>query len=241
MGGGQTSLILGRDGDMARLWSAYLGARTSGPRVVLISGEAGVGKSRLSHEFAVQLSSEPKDGGVIVTAHAVDLAGGAIPYAVVGVLIDGLVAELGMPGVLEVLGPGAQALAPIVSSFGEPTENTPIDRLKLFLTLGRLITELSSARPVTLIVEDLHWCDQASLDVLQYLARTITTGHLLLIMTLRLEPVAMAQNPSVAELARSVEADRIELNGLPIDAVAELMKTRRGLGFVKRRSPRCID
>jgi putative protein kinase ArgK-like GTPase of G3E family len=77
MGYGRSRTLVGRETELHRLRAAAESARAGRPVVVVVEGEAGIGKTRLIREFT---GSCLRDGEVLAVGHGVDLAGGAIPY-----------------------------------------------------------------------------------------------------------------------------------------------------------------
>ena len=140
VGPGQGRYLVGREAELERLLAAYAAAQGGRSQVVVVQGEAGIGKTRLVRELADRIdgaadgpgrarSSRPtplresaataeQGGAVVATGHGVDLAGGSIPYGLISALLDDLVLEVGPERAHDVLGPRATALAALVPSLG---------------------------------------------------------------------------------------------------------------------------
>jgi DNA-binding SARP family transcriptional activator/energy-coupling factor transporter ATP-binding protein EcfA2 len=169
---------------LAQLWSAS--AYGSGS-VVLLGGEAGVGKSRLAQELALLVESQ--GGGVLVGATS---PGEARPYeAVVDALRGALslvVPSLG-PSDLEALSrvlPEIAAGAPVVESVPRGPE---AERQRIFEAVRAAIAVLARKRPLLIVLEDLHWTTGSSAALLEYLGRRVTELTVLVLGTFREEEV----------------------------------------------------
>jgi DNA-binding CsgD family transcriptional regulator len=187
--------LLERESPLAAL-AAYAGeASSSDGRLVLIAGEAGVGKSALVEQFAAQ--SRP---GARWLWGACD---GLFTPRPLGPLFD-LADDLG--GDLQAL---CRAQAP---------------REELFAALLR---QLSASGPVIVVVEDIHWADEATLDLLRFLGRRIRTSKVMIIATYRDDELD-AGDPlltALGELSRQPATRRIGLVPLSAGAVAKLAAT----------------
>ena len=180
-----------------------LAAARSEPTLLTISGEPGIGKTRLLAELARQADDD----------HRLVLEGAAAeidvrsPFAAVVDALDDYLASLN-PRVLEPL--GAEQLAelahvfPTVDAGGGGQDSHPEgERFRLQRAVRALLERLARDRPVVLIVDDLHWADAASAELLAYLVRRPPRGPLLL---------ALAHRPPLPEPfpAAIVEAERDE-------------------------------
>ena len=102
------SPLVGREAELERLADAVAGARAGQPSAVLISGEAGIGKSRLVAEAQSRLLRPDE---VRFTGQAVDLAAGEVPFGAIGVSLRDLIQREGLDSVRRWAGPGSAALA----------------------------------------------------------------------------------------------------------------------------------
>lgn len=198
--------------------------------MVVVQGEPGMGKTRLIREFAKLATAgalpavdgearlrTAEAGVVVATGHAVDLAGGAIPFGLVSSLLSDFVVAVGTELVMETLGARAADLAPLIPVLGDPGPGD-LDRLRVYGTVQHLLVALSAETPLLLFAEDVHWADSQSRDLLNFLSRSIARGCLLLVFTSR--PVADDEIGSfTSQLGHLVNGQLITLPPLTDEAV----------------------
>jgi DNA-binding CsgD family transcriptional regulator/tetratricopeptide (TPR) repeat protein len=177
--------LIGRAEPLAAL-ARWLQAAAAGQgQVVLLSGEAGIGKTRLAAEAAAEAE---RQGALVLRGQCLE-PDRARPY---GPLIDLL------RGWLEAAPPDelrAAASAPELALLVPELATGPppsTDKYGLYYALERFCARLAEARPLLLVVDDLHWGDDASLDCLLHLARRLGGRRLLLLLTYRREEVGPA-------------------------------------------------
>jgi DNA-binding CsgD family transcriptional regulator/tetratricopeptide (TPR) repeat protein len=190
--------LVGRGAELAALRAALDTARTGHGRVVVVVGDAGLGKTRLLDRFAGEVGD-----ATVFTGGGIPLAGDA-PYAP---LIDVFRA-------LSALHPPA---APVLLQAGQGPRPDPLGGTRLLAAAGAAVHAAAASGPLVVAVEDLHWVDAATRDVLAYLARAIRDDPVLLLTTARAEELA-AGGPAalfVTELLRLPHAQRITLPPLP--------------------------
>ena len=157
-------------------------------RIVLVSGEAGVGKTAL----LAAASSQAAPGADVVTGACLQLAGQPLPLSAIE---SALSARGGWP-----------------STAGASTD----DRFAAVRSWAELIAPTGADSPTVLIVEDLHWADGSTLDLLAYLASTLQSRSLSIAVTMRDDeaPAVPRAIQTWGELARLPAAQRIRLNRL---------------------------
>jgi DNA-binding CsgD family transcriptional regulator len=190
----------------------------------VVEGEPGIGKSRLVLELAAGLGP----GWVAMTGHGIDLAEGAVPYGVAAELVQALVHLLGDEHIRQLLGPHAAGLGPLVPPALHGTDGS-LDRLAVYPACRALVEGAARQHALCLIVEDLHWADVASVDLLTYLAKTVADVAVLLVVTtrpLRREGRHVARQ--VAELTRRPVGHHLWLG--PLDRAAVEQQTAALLG-----------
>jgi DNA-binding CsgD family transcriptional regulator/tetratricopeptide (TPR) repeat protein len=229
--GRRAHALVGRAAELDQLLSAYEACALGAPQVILLGGEAGVGKSRLLREFR----SRVRDGWVLIGG-CVELGAGELPFAPFIAALRHLPEAAEWPAARDALGPTLNALVRLVPSLqdrpvlipeqptGEHGEGAPdLDRAQLFeLTLGAL-DRLGRVAPVVLVLEDLHWADQSTLDLLGFLAANLRTERVTLVVSVRTDRMPRRHNllTVLAELSRH-GAGRIELERLGREELADL-------------------
>jgi DNA-binding CsgD family transcriptional regulator len=212
MGGRVASpTLVGRVEELQALEAARGRAAKGEPAVVLLGGEAGVGKTRLVAELTTRCTS---DGTRVLVGGCLPVGDGGLPYAPIVEMLRGLLADLGADAVRELAGPSWPELARLAPGLGEPPGGPPgqAAQTRLFELLLGLLGRLGQQQPLVVIVEDLHWADQSTRDLLTFLVRNLRRERLLLAVTYRNdEPGTDQLGPYLAELDRSGRADRMEL------------------------------
>lgn len=216
--------LVGRDEALRRLEEAYLRAQTCQGGIVLVSGEAGIGKSRLVQHFARCL---PGPASV--------LSGGSYPEAQTmpyQPLVEALRAQLNLqPPTWTVqpiwLAEATRLLPELHTLYPDlpPTPEAEPDeaRARLFEALSQLILGLAEGTsPLLLILDDLHWADGHTLDWLAYVGRRLRDSRLLVVGTYRSEE-AGAVSQLRHSLTRLGIVSEIELPALDVAAVLQLL------------------
>jgi len=228
--------LLGRAAELEQLSSAVRSAREGSPTTVLLAGDAGVGKTRLLRELGEWAAGEDL---TLLVGHCVDLGELGLPYLpfteVLAALkrdLDPAIAELmsAHPGVVSLLGdqPG-----PSGRDAEQPDRVAPAPagsgQRQLFEAVGALLFELAALRPLLLVIEDLHWADQSTRDLLRFLISRFTDQQLVIIGSYRSDDMHRRHplRPWLAELARVDVVNRLALSPLADPAVAALVRANR--------------
>ncbi|MPZ84871.1 MAG: AAA family ATPase [Actinophytocola sp.] len=203
-----------RNRELAELRAAFDQARDGMPVTVLIAGDAGVGKSRLIGEFTATLSGAAR----VLIGGCLDIGGDSLPFAPFTSALRELVGELGPAGVRERL-PGAVTgeLGRLLPSLGPPPAGAAeLARARLFEQVLALLQVLSEDRPLVLVVEDVHWADRSTRDLLTFLiGNQHAASALLIVATCRSDlDRAHAARPLLADLARVAWVRRLDLGPL---------------------------
>jgi ATP/maltotriose-dependent transcriptional regulator MalT len=198
--------LIGRSEDLAALCGALEQAKRGNPVTVLIAGEAGMGKTRLVETFSDRTRAQ---GARVLTGACVDLGASALPYAAVADALRGAppdaFAELA-PALSEELA----ALIPEAAAGDEPREST---QGRLFAAVLRLIEALGRHEPVVLVLEDVHWADPSTRDLLRFLVRGLRDSAVLLVLTHRTDEVPR-DHPVRALIADLQRAPRVHARAL---------------------------
>jgi ATP/maltotriose-dependent transcriptional regulator MalT len=213
MGGRVASpTLVGRVEELQVLEAVRGRAAAGEPAVVLVGGEAGVGKTRLMAELT---SRHVPDGTRVLVGGCVPVGDGALPYAPIVEILRALVADVGAEAVRELVGPSWPELARLLPALGA-LEAGPAGQAaaqaRLFELLLGLLARLGEQAPLVLVIEDLHWADRSTRDLLAFLVRNLRRERLLLVVTYRNdEPGQQRLGPYLAELDRASRVERIEL------------------------------
>lgn len=216
-----TSPMVGREAELRELTAAAAEAATGAPRVMVVGGEAGIGKSRLIDELCASLDASV----VVARGQCVEFGTVGVPYApLIGVLRD-LVDAVGTEAVFAAAAGGAGTLRGLVEARtpAERDERLGVERLDEVVTT--ILETLSAEREVVVVVEDLHWADPATLDVVRFLARMLRTGRLLVVISYRSDDVGRGHplRGVLAELERNRRVSRVLLDRLdPVQVRAQL-------------------
>ncbi|HEX5579124.1 MAG TPA: AAA family ATPase [Candidatus Limnocylindria bacterium] len=219
--------LIGRRDELHQLRAAFERAAAGRPGVALVAGEAGVGKTRLVAELAAW--ARQQDHQVLIGA-CVSLSADVAPYAAVVDALRPLNRDLSPADLETVLGPGSDELASVLPWLGSGSqrahatgisEDTATARV-LEHVLG-LLGRLAERTPVLLFIEDAHWADRSTLDLLAFLSRNLRSERVLLGVTYRTDEVGARGDllPLIAELGRNERTERIELRSLNRAEVAE--------------------
>jgi DNA-binding CsgD family transcriptional regulator len=213
--------FVGRVEELSILEAAQMRAAIGEPAVVLMGGEAGVGKTRLVAELIARC---PIEGTRVLAGGCVPVGEGALPYAPIVEALRTLLGDVGVAAVRQLVGPSWPELARLLPALGEPDGSGPLDHAaqsRLFELLLGLLGRLAEQAPLVLVVEDLHWADQSTRDLLAFLIRNLRRERVLLLVTYRNdEPGQDRLGPYLAELDRGGPVQRLELPRLDRDETA---------------------
>ena len=218
-----SSVLVGRDAELAELTARLDGAGSGMPSLTLIGGEAGVGKTRLLREVEQHAH---ETGGLVLWGECVPVAGDELPYApLIGALRD--LAWGPHSDRLDAL-PAAlrQELALLVPELGvtDPGSTPALSQYsqgRLYERLLSLLQHLGEDLPVTLVVEDLHWADAATRDFVAFVVRNLRRERLALLLTYRTDEVEPGHplRPVIADLIRRRHVAELQLERLSRDEI----------------------
>jgi DNA-binding CsgD family transcriptional regulator/tetratricopeptide (TPR) repeat protein len=223
LGRSVSPVFVGRSDELAALCEAFEEACRGNATAVLLGGEAGVGKTRLVHRFAEQVG-----GARVLYGGCVELSSEGLAYAPFTAALRQLVRELGADRIAGLLPEGAaRDLARLLPEFGEAGGDgeTDTSRARLFEQFLTLLERLADSTPTILIIEDVHWADRSSRDLIAFLSRNLRIPQVLMVMTYRSDDLHRQHplRPVLAELGRVNGVLRLDLPRLSRDEVAQQM------------------
>ncbi|MFB9685352.1 helix-turn-helix transcriptional regulator [Amycolatopsis plumensis] len=259
--------LVARTHEMRRLRAAFARAERGEAGAVLLSGDAGVGKTRLLTALGEHVAA---CGGLVLTGRCIDVREGGLPYlpfaealAPLGSATDPAVAAAvrARPALGRLLpqGPGfeeprAAEHPPMTSNDREtmvrPRPEQDLGQLQLFDAVLGVLTEVAEARPVVILLEDLHWADASTRNLLSFLLTRLRAQRLLVIGSYREEDVHRRHplRGVLAELVRLATVEHVDLRPfgavdarkfvealadepLPSDVVADIVSRSEGNPF----------
>jgi len=229
IGPAQTPFV-GREPERADLRRAVEDARVGHGSLVLVSGEAGVGKTRLVQEIDAEADAR---GLRVLTGHSVQDEGRA-PYLPFTEMIEqGMVTPRSPATLRQSLGEAAPEIARIAPALRlvVPEIPAPLDlppeqaRRYLWLSMREFIGRAATERPLLLVFEDLHWADESTLLLLEYLALHVADMPVVLVGTFRDDEVEPSSPLAriINQLVRERLVTRITLRPLTEEGVAALV------------------
>ena len=204
--------LVGRDGELRRLLDLLDDAAEGHPTHALISGDAGVGKTRLVSELAARAADQHF---TVLSGRCAEL-GESIPYLP---LADALRDATSGPEPDQAL-QAAIAARPVLGRLLPDREASPapadvpgLAQQLLFGAVLGMLAELAAQRPVLLVLEDLHWADRSTRDLLTFLSRVLHREKVAVVVTYRADDLHRRHplRPVVAELLRLPGVTAIEL------------------------------
>jgi tetratricopeptide (TPR) repeat protein len=188
MSRGSTPAFVGRVPELTALIEAFDDARAGRATTALVGGEAGVGKSRLVRELGAHAR---RTGARVLVGHCLDLEEGGLPYAPFVDILRTLERELPADE-------GGATIGPLRAALGSPPAGTspaapaaaapaadPFGRARVFELLLSLLDRLTAQGPVVLVIEDIHWADRSTDDLITLLSTGARHLPLMLAATYR--------------------------------------------------------
>jgi DNA-binding CsgD family transcriptional regulator/tetratricopeptide (TPR) repeat protein len=234
--------LIGRADELARLMTHVDRAVEGRPSAVLVAGDAGVGKTRLLDELGRRATAR---GARVLTGHCVDLGDVGLPYLPFVDLLRPVVADPELAPVLArhpVLAgpltgrPGAVVIDSAAADLGRALPRSALrppddaGRLQLFESVAALLGDLAAQQPLVVVLEDLHWADRSSRDLLRYLLARLVDRQVdepvTVVASYRADDLHRRHplRPLLAELVRLPGVERLQLDPLPDAEVEELVR-----------------
>jgi DNA-binding CsgD family transcriptional regulator/tetratricopeptide (TPR) repeat protein len=222
-------LFVGRAGEIERLEQALDRAVHDRSGAVLITGEAGVGKTRLVAEFGARVEPPIR----VLVGSCIDLDTGDLPYAPFVDVLHGLAHVVDPRSLAAMAGPGALQLANLVSDFAADDRMADArgsglivsSKARIFEAVLSLLERVAAEHSLVIVLEDIHWADRSTRELLAFLVRSLRRPGVLLVATVRTDGLGR-DNPVaafVAELGRHERVERIDLSGLgPLETARQV-------------------
>jgi ATP/maltotriose-dependent transcriptional regulator MalT len=222
-------VFVGRQSELTRLQSAADAGRSGHPGLVLVGGEAGVGKTRLLAELVTR---QRDTGWLVLEGAAIAVGAEGLPFEPFIAAFRSAVRALGVERVAALAGPNLPDLARLVPELASATNQVVLGlsqtewlQVRTYEGVLGLLERLGEEAPVLLLIEDVHWADRSTRDLLTFLARNVRAERLLLVATFRADELHR-RHPLVAWLAeveRLPAVERIDLPRFDRPELAELL------------------
>jgi DNA-binding CsgD family transcriptional regulator len=234
-------VFVGRDAELAALTAALDAAVAGEPTVVLLGGEAGVGKTRLVEEAAGRASDA---GARVLAGSCIEMGGEGLPFGPLAHVFRSLMRDTSPEELDAFVGPARSELARVLPDLdpdsapsAAPLGEGGTARL-LELVVG-VIERLAADRPLMFVIEDLHWADRSTLDLVALLVRALHADRVLVVASFRTDELHRSHplRPLVTGWERVRAVQRIELGRLGRAEVAQQLEAILGAP----PSPRLVD
>ncbi len=211
--------LVARGRELRGLRAAVTAAAAGRAAAVLLAGDAGVGKTRLTEEVAEFARGA---GALVLTGRCLDAGETGLPYLPVAEALGPvrdrararpalgrLFPEVALPSGPD---PGRMASGLAIPAVG-PRSEQDIGQLQLFDAVHGVLDDLAAASPVVLVLEDLHWADASTRSLLSFLVSRLRSQRLLVVGTYRGDDLHRRHplRPLLAELVRLPQVERIDL------------------------------
>jgi DNA-binding CsgD family transcriptional regulator/tetratricopeptide (TPR) repeat protein len=223
-----TPVLVGRSQELSQLEGALTAARSGAGGCVLLSGEAGIGKSRLLAE----MRDRAVDSGCLVLIGRCFEQDMAFPYAPLIDVLRTFFARRPVSDIFDSLGSQAPELVKLLPELAahvpaaQPAASLEpeAERRRLFEALANFFLRQTETQPLVLVVEDLHWSDAASLGFLLFLVRRIAPYPFLLLLSYRPAETNAGLIPLLTGLDREPMAQALKLKPLARGEVEHMLQ-----------------
>lgn len=211
--------LVGRSAHLSALteiWDDVVDGRGA---AVLMGGDAGVGKTAVVDAFARAVESN----GRVVRGQCVPLGGDGLAYVPIVAVLRAL-QSVGDDTIRSWAGPGVASLGALLPEFAAPTEAV-LDRTRTLEVVTEILDHASQMQPLVVVIEDLHWADTSTRDLLGFAIRALRDARLLFVVTYRTDELHRRHplRPFLAELDRLAHTTHVDVGRLDRDGVAEMV------------------
>src|SRR5258708_33639815 len=228
-------ILVGREHELGVLEDTLLAASRGDARVALIAGEAGMGKTRLAEEVI----SRARKIGFEVWTGACSEAELAVPYLRLVEAIGNFLSRSDIETIRERLGPSAGELGQLFPRLADKqihfeAGDPAYARLRLCEGLTELLNIPAERRGLLLVLEDLHWADASTREVLDYLVRRLRTGRVMILGTYRSDEMHRKHPllPTVQGWMRGGLVEVVELEPITPEGAAGMVRAIFDLALV---------
>jgi DNA-binding SARP family transcriptional activator len=227
------SPLIGRAGELAQLeeeWELACREARSG-RLVLLAGDAGIGKTTLTADVARRVHEE---GAIVLAGRSPRET--VVPYQPILEALRHWALNASLSDLRATAREYGSELARLIPELRRrapdlpppPADEPDTERYRLFEAVVGLLTELSRSAPVLLVLDDLQWADRPTLLLLRHLARAASPARVLILAAYRSTERGDTFNNSLIELLRDRLASQMDIGGLSESDTAELVRLRAG-------------
>ena len=216
--------LVGRESELSQLEDALLLALRGEGGVVVLGGEAGIGKSRLVRE----LSSRAQRLGCVVMSGACSEAELSLPYLPFLEAVGNYLGRQDLAAIRDRLGPASGELGQLFPQMGHAAAegvDPMMSKLRLFEAIVLLLSDAARSRGALIVVEDLHWADPATRELVDYATRRLRSTRVLLLATYRTDEMHRkhALLPTIQAWRRSGQATLLEISALEAQDVRAMV------------------
>jgi predicted ATPase len=226
----RSTRFIGRRAELERLGALLARVREGGgPRLALVTGDAGIGKTRLAREFGLEAQ---RSGAIVLQGSCEEEAVASYePFVEALAHWTRVASPRELATRLEDSGPGLVSLLPwLAQEHSRPADPTETARYTSFEAVAALLASLAADAPVVLVIDDLHWAGASSAALLRHVLGSRPEASLLVVATYR--PGEIAADAPVADALSRLNQDglveRLALPGLDRQEVDELVRELAG-------------
>ncbi|MEP6732759.1 MAG: AAA family ATPase [bacterium] len=221
-------VLIGRAAPLSTVFHTLDRARAAHGSTLLVSGEAGIGKSRLARAMV----DRARELGFVVLNGACFEADRAHPYAPVLDLVRTVSSSASPALAAHYFSPAARELVTLFpelrSLFADMTPHQAVDpeedRRRLFHSFSEAVHALAAVQPLLLLIEDVHWSDDATLDLVLHLARRIGSQPIAMVLTFRSDELGPRLAKLLADFDRARCASEVSLRPLTVPEVSAMLQ-----------------
>ena len=230
----EPAVLVGRDAELSELDRLWQDGRSGRRRIAMLTGEPGIGKTRLAAEFCRTAYAQ---GATVLLGHCYEES--PAPYQPFVEALSHYVSETPLDEQRRQLGRHRDTLARLLPELAvqipQPARSSTSrdpgrEQFLLFDAVASLMREVADARPLVLVLDDLHWADAPTMLLLRHIARSTDRAPLLILGTYR-ETEVDQEHPlmqALVELRRARALDSVTIGGLGETDVAALIRSRTG-------------